>query len=225
MKKVISTAALCLLTMVFAANALAAIVGYSGSIEQKDQTSLDLELNAYQSDQYIRAFEETQNIKLRNDLYVNQLGIAGTFAHDEELTSGVISKYTKVQSHLVHFDPYIAGLKKVGSIEFSEKILGLIFYESPPEYPGIHSLTDSDQFGLASVFSTHMYRGIENFNDNVTQDIFTISDDLKTLTVDLWAGNIMDEVRVITAVPIPGAVWLLGSGLLGLLGLRRRVKK
>jgi hypothetical protein len=28
-----------------------------------------------------------------------------------------------------------------------------------------------------------------------------------------------------TAVPIPGAVWLLGSGLIGLVGLRRKLKK
>jgi hypothetical protein len=27
------------------------------------------------------------------------------------------------------------------------------------------------------------------------------------------------------SVPIPGAVWLLGSGLVGLLGLRKRMKK
>jgi hypothetical protein len=26
-------------------------------------------------------------------------------------------------------------------------------------------------------------------------------------------------------VPIPGAVWLLGSGLIGLIGIRRRFKK
>jgi hypothetical protein len=31
-----------------------------------------------------------------------------------------------------------------------------------------------------------------------------------------------DMVVKVSAVPIPGAVWLLGSGLLGLLGLRRR---
>jgi hypothetical protein len=35
-------------------------------------------------------------------------------------------------------------------------------------------------------------------------------------------GAILDCVEV-TAVPIPGAVWLLGSGLLGLLGLKRRI--
>ena len=34
------------------------------------------------------------------------------------------------------------------------------------------------------------------------------------LTNDVWAP-----------VPIPGAVWLLGSGLLGMLGIRRKLKK
>ena len=33
-----------------------------------------------------------------------------------------------------------------------------------------------------------------------------------------------DDVRL-NAVPIPGAVWLLGSGLLGLIGFRRKFKK
>jgi len=30
-------------------------------------------------------------------------------------------------------------------------------------------------------------------------------------------------VGVINAVPIPGAVWLLGNGLLGLIGIRGRL--
>jgi len=29
----------------------------------------------------------------------------------------------------------------------------------------------------------------------------------------------------VTPTPIPGAVWLLGSGLLGLVGLKRRMRK
>ncbi|WP_207683794.1 VPLPA-CTERM sorting domain-containing protein [Desulfonema magnum] len=29
----------------------------------------------------------------------------------------------------------------------------------------------------------------------------------------------------VSAFPIPGAVWLLGSGLIGLAGIRRKVKK
>ena len=36
------------------------------------------------------------------------------------------------------------------------------------------------------------------------------------------AGFDLDAIGVMNAVPIPGAVWLLGSGLLGLVGIRRK---
>lgn len=38
------------------------------------------------------------------------------------------------------------------------------------------------------------------------------------------ASAIIDNVRI-SAVPIPAAAWLLGSGLIGLIGIRRRFKK
>ncbi|MEQ1621416.1 MAG: VPLPA-CTERM sorting domain-containing protein [Methylococcales bacterium] len=37
----------------------------------------------------------------------------------------------------------------------------------------------------------------------------------------------MDNIKIaanVSAVPVPGAVWLLGSGLAGLVGLQRRKK-
>ena len=43
-------------------------------------------------------------------------------------------------------------------------------------------------------------------------------------TADLQYGPALDDISV-NAVPIPGAVWLLGSGLLGLVAIRRRFEK
>ena len=52
------------------------------------------------------------------------------------------------------------------------------------------------------------------------EDLITISPDLYNVTFD----EKMDTYTI-TGVPIPGAVWLLSSGLLGLVGLRRKFKK
>ena len=42
--------------------------------------------------------------------------------------------------------------------------------------------------------------------------------------VTAFGGNITGLQGSITGTPIPGAVWLLGSGLLGLVGIRRKFK-
>ena len=40
----------------------------------------------------------------------------------------------------------------------------------------------------------------------------------------IYGTNTSIDAVSIDAVPIPGAVWLFASGLLGLVGIRRRVK-
>ena len=39
-----------------------------------------------------------------------------------------------------------------------------------------------------------------------------------------YMGGEIDAFADVSAVPIPGAIWLLGSGLVGLMGLRRSRK-
>lgn len=47
---------------------------------------------------------------------------------------------------------------------------------------------------------------------------------IKVAGVTGHAGGEIDAFSDVAAVPIPGAAWLLGSGLLGLVGIRRRMK-
>jgi hypothetical protein len=61
---------------------------------------------------------------------------------------------------------------------------------------------------------------------NGTLNYFAFSSDSLISSVTFHdAGNDGYAVdNISTATPIPGAVWLLGSGLLGLIGLRRRTR-
>ena len=75
---------------------------------------------------------------------------------------------------------------------------------------------------LGVTYENPTLRGLES------GDTVTITG-LKTINVDWSAGSPGDYIRVLTnfspsAVPVPAAVWLFGSGLLGLIGVARRNK-
>jgi hypothetical protein len=80
---------------------------------------------------------------------------------------------------------------------------------------GTLTLTGSDQFILGL-----------NIGGTWLTDTSVVSQGANAYQVSFNnAGTVVQvDVRVVSAIPVPAAVWLFGSGLLGLVGIARRKK-
>lgn len=72
----------------------------------------------------------------------------------------------------------------------------------------------STQFSLGSQAYSFELLGFYDMNNSNTYSTLIVPDTLTALQIPLYAK--------ITAVPVPAALWLLGSGLLGLAGFAKR---
>lgn len=118
-------------------------------------------------------------------------------------------------SHFIHFDPMSAGVV-TGSVTFSGAIAGVIYDGAFLSFTdglfGAGGTTYDTGNPLRSMLGSVLGSNVLTVNSNV-------------LTFTLMTGvpgqvNRMDEVRVLTVVPAPGAACLLG--LAGLGAARRR---
>jgi len=143
---------------------------------------------------------EDQNITLNSALNVNILadGLGGSSG------SGSIAQGSSISSHYIFFDPFTL-YDQLGTVSFDGDILGIITSRT--------LLNDSDFLQADGVnYLDPSLRGLE------ANDLVLITG-LQTISVDWTAGTPGDYIRVITAttaVPVPSATWLFGSGLLGL---------
>jgi len=188
---------------------MADITAVTGDVVEVSPIPSDLTLNVYESDENIFVFDEKQNLLLPSDVDVD-ITQAGTYNDAGDLTPGTIAAGTAVNSYLIHVDPEGTAPSLVtyeGSITFSNRILGVIV--------NAQSLNDSDSvLGIDTTTywqsgSYWSYRGLEW----TPQDEVLISISLDGMTMHLEASNVLDNIRVVEAVPVPGAV------LLGMLGL------
>jgi hypothetical protein len=152
-------------------------------------------------------FDEVQNFLLASDLSVDFGG-----------SGGVISAGTVISSHFVHKDTLSGTVTLSGTAAFNGIILGII--ASP------NNLDASDPtLGLAGTsYPTGLDRRGTQTAGEVGDSISFVDD---TLTLTSATSSRPDQLRVITAasaVPVPQALWLFGSGLLGMIGIPRRKK-
>jgi len=182
----------------------------------------------------VHGWDEAQNVVLSKDVFVD-INTSGVFDRNADLAGfndAKISQGTRVDSHLLYFDPKGSGAVENVKFTFSGTILGVIV-ESDRFYNTKHSNTDyflSSDFlkstltPAANYATTHFdNRGLELGS---ATDSIVVSISGKTVTIsDYHASNPGDQIRVLTAaVPEPSTFVIFGvsAALLGMGHMRRR---
>lgn len=159
--------------------------------------------------------EQPQPLTLQDDIIVNA-NAPGTYDDDSDLGSYIIPRGTTVFVFLLHSDPIGDGpVNYYGSITFNFQILGVIARGRRLR------LTDPDLGQSSTRYSqSDNYRGYELDTQDVEQ--FSLSSDMHTLDFYCRTTTVVDELRILTVVPEPASLSVLGAGVAALVLRSRR---
>lgn len=146
------------------------------------------------SDEYIFVAPEGRPLELEAPLHVN-ISQPGKYAAVSDLTPHEFLPGTRVRSYFLHFHPAEdlpprRAVRISGSITFDEPILGLIVRHEELK-------ASMRRFRPRPLGEEHPWRQVE-FIDKVFGDQITLSNDMKTITLELSAPHkTSDLIRVI----------------------------
>lgn len=168
-------------------------------------------------------FPERLNYALTSGAKFDVDGTPGTYNDTADFTGvdGFFASGTQVDvnSYFVHFDSPGGTTISTAAITFDQPIIALMLQSSRL------STSDNDLGAPGTTYpifsSTGVGRRGIDFSDAVVLDSVTISDDRRTLSYTLTSSNSVDQIRVLTSVPEPGTLGLVGISGLALLRRRR----
>ncbi len=195
----------------------AAIVGTSGAMQQI-ATPPDARLEVITSADFIRCWNERQNVAITDSVIVDAVA-PGLYDAPGDLVIVELTRGTMVSSHYLHFDsPGSQSASAAGTVIFDQDIIGVIVVGDGGTAATRH-LDRSDYLGAPTLYPDALNaRGMELSPNG---DRFRIHPDRRTLDVAFGIAFPGDYVRVLTRVPTPGSLALGGLGL-GMAFLRRR---
>jgi len=165
--------------------------GGAGNIQFRDRFPPSLRQHKYEHQRWVRVFQERSNYELPASVRVD-LSRPGTKAKNiGRFSHKTIPAGTRVDVYLLHFDPKgRVGATRDASINFYSDILGVVTKKA---------LLDASDPTLAVGGTRYptgqRYRGVE-LNG---RDIATLSNDMRTFTVDRYnTPGFMEEVRILT---------------------------
>lgn len=199
--------------LVMSGMASASIVSTSGDALKIAQPG-DARFNQLTSSTQVYVWDESQDFALTGSVHANAQA-PGLYNQFGDLQNIVIAAEQHVASHFIHFDsPGSQAERARGTVTFDSEILGVIAVNEENQ----RDLDNSDFLGAPTLFSHgNSNRGLEF---SATGDRFSISPDGKTIEFNFSISSPGDYMRVVTKVPTPGSIALLGAS--GLIATRRR---
>lgn len=154
----------------------------------------------YEDDEHVLVFQERTDVLIQEDLSVD-FGESGQYQHIPRNKSYQIPAGIRVRSYLLQLDPVGRLAKEIenkpramGQVIFDRSVLGLITRSSKL------NMTDK-LLGHPRADYVKTRRGIEpprpKDKGDVERDVVILSEDRRTLSVDLSAGTAIDQIRVI----------------------------
>ena len=87
-------------------------------------------------------------------------------------------------------------------------------------YAAAENYESIDQWTNLGLLGTSMPGNLSQWGYDFAD--FAGLDSAKYIIINSGSGKFIDAVEAVNPVPVPGAAWLLGAGLVGLAGLRRK---
>jgi len=164
------------------------VLGYPKSLAESASESADS----------LALFKERGGLQLAaGDTLWLEITEPGVVASETSFTRARLLPGTWLNSHTVHLDPPGAGTARArGSVTFDTNVLGLIVTGSGLD--SSHALLRAPAVDYSLALAT---RGIE-FAGTDEADTVEISADRRTVTVSLAAASALDQLRIVTAVPL-----------------------